>query len=120
MLVLKEIGLYESIETDEQGRPLRGVPVTHLSRLATGNKIEAVLYLRIGGDPGSYPMTIQVQTPQPDYIVTFPATTIEIRPKGDCHLTIDIPLVNPPAGTFVLRANVGGQIFGEVEFDIGR
>ena len=120
MLSVKEIGLYESIETDEQGLPIRGTPVTKLSRLVKGEDIKAVLYLRIAGDAGTYPLTVDVETPHPDYRASPLGSDIEVPADGDCHLIIDLPFPNPPPGSYLLIVKAGSIELAKLTFEIER
>lgn len=115
-LVVKEIGLYDDIEYDERGLPRKGKVATLTMK---GNDFDKTLLLRIGGEPGAYWLTIEVEVPEPHRATMSLANEHVVVPQdGDAWITINIPLKDPPIGTYVFRVLLAGVELGRVGFEI--
>jgi len=115
-LFVWEMGLYENLNFDKATRTYSGTPVSTVP--VRHGAIPGSLYVRFGGDPGSYWVMTELETPDPNYRATFEPFYAVVRPDGDVHHVIDLALPHPPPGHYKLTVSVAGHWLADLEFDV--
>lgn len=118
-LHVEEVGFYEWIELDDRGLPKRWKPFP--AGVIPPNIEQFEIYLRLSGKPGSYWLTVDVEsyTEHPEVKLSFDSFHVVIRPDSYCHLTIPVPLQSLPMGKYRFVLKAANQRLARLTFTVG-